>query len=428
MIQSSLLNILRQNQIDAIRASVDSVIDDSEYDEFTIPLESIPCVTDVETPLSSSEAPIWKLLQDRKMKIEVLSHSFQTSGEHVTDICDASHLDLRPELTESSHQAVLQECEIISQQVNQVLLESQKQSLERAHVLQDLSNVTKDMEYLISEADDLVKDSQSFSLQVSNLTRDFQRIEEQVSENECNLNKVVSELEDIRAAVLKNSQKLSDLEEASEARKRISEVVISRIQSENDEMRDRVIQIDELQRKIIRDQEALRFRENELVGSSKVDFLKDKLLEATSMAGGAIQNVVRETVETFKGATDIIPSFQEVRGTISTLQEQVKEIPSLVKGIVKESMVEAAAFLWDNFTNVAWNTISAISKIAKIILQYPQAAYSYIARNVSVVFDRVNLSLIALGILSGCAFIVTGTPFTFGATAVVGYLIIRGSL
>lgn len=422
MTQSSLLNILRQNQIDAIRASVARVIDDSEYDEFTTPLESIPSVIDDEIPLSSSEAPIWKLLQDRKMKIDVLSRCFQTSGS--TDICNASHLYPRPELTESSHQAILQECEIISQQVNQLLLESEKQSLERGHVLQDLSHVTRDVEYLMSEADTLSEDSQSFSLQVSNLSRDFQRIEEQVSEKERDLNKMTSELEGVREAVLKNSQKVSDLEKASEDRKRRFEDVISRIQSENDEIRDRIIQIDELQRKIIRDQEALQFRENEL---SKVDFLKDKLFETTSMAGGAIQNVVRGTVETFKGATDIIPSFQEVRGTISTLQEQIKDMPSLVRGIMKESMVEAAAFLWDNFTNMAWNTIAAISKIAKeTILKYPQAVYSYIARKVSIVFDRINLSLIALGILSGCAFIVTGTPFTFVTTAVVGYFIIRG--
>ncbi|CUI18185.1 putative membrane protein (plasmid) [Candidatus Protochlamydia naegleriophila] len=141
-------------------------------------------------------------------------------------------------------------------------------------------------------------------------------------------------------------------------------------------------------------------------------------------------NVNTQIQETLHNVSETLPSFQGLQETISTFQGQVKELPFLIKdtimGTIKESFREAAAFLWENFTNLGWNTIEVISNIGKTILQYPLAACSYILRNVSAVSDRINLPLAVLGILSGCAFLMTGTPFTFGVTAVVGYLFIKG--
>ncbi len=125
---------------------------------------------------------------------------------------------------------------------------------------------------------------------------------------------------------------------------------------------------------------------------------------------------------------ETLPSLQGLQETVSTFQRQVKELPSLIKDTIKESIREASAFLWGNFTNLGWNTIEAISNIGRTILQCRQVTYSDVARNVSVVFDRMNLSFIASSILSGCTYVMTRTPFGFGATAVAGYLFIRRGL
>lgn len=73
MIHSSFLDIYRQNQIDAIQASVDRDIDDSEYETLAI-LESLSDAIDDEITLSDenifppSEVPIWKRIQDKRIK------------------------------------------------------------------------------------------------------------------------------------------------------------------------------------------------------------------------------------------------------------------------------------------------------------------------------------------------------------------------
>ncbi len=335
-------------------------------------------------------------------------------------------LDLTFEIAESSDHALLRECEIISQQVSQLLLESKQKMIERAHSFKELSYISKAAKSLRSKVEILREDSRSLRLQASNLTQDYQRLEEQISEGEHDLSEATLELEAARIDILENSQKVADLKEAFESRKGAFEAIISRIQAENDGLRDSLAQIDELQERIIREREALQSRENQLGESNTVDFLTDKFFEATSVVSGTMQGVVQGTITTFQDAVDIVPSFNEVRGTISTLQEQIKEIPSLVKNIMKESMREAAVFLWDSFTNIAWSTIEAISNIGKNILRAPEIVYSYVTRQFSVIFDRTNLPLTVLGALSGCAFVMTGTPFAFVATTVVGYLLIRG--
>lgn len=443
-ITQSFLHSYRQHQIDEIRASFGRPLENSEYDLSTIPVQLIGIADDEVASCSEDsfpirEMPIWKLLQERKMKIEVLCREVEqnqeippSDEEPVTDLCAFHGKEAQPvrEVNAPSstlevavpYQTVIQEYEILSQQVDSVLLESRQRREEDS---QEFILFTNAMENLKSEAEILSRDVHSFSLEVSNCTRDSQNLQEQVFERKHHVSEMVSKLESVKVAILKNSQEVSALEEMSKDRKENVETVISRAASEHAEVREKIIQIEELQRDIIRDRETLQARENLIDEPNTISFLADKLYEATSITGEAIQKTVHETVSTFQETIDEIPSFQEVRGTLSTFQEQIKDLPSQIKDTIKESMKEAAAFLWSHFTNMVWDVIEAISNIGKTILQSPKIVYSNLVRKLSVVVERTDFPLAVLGILSGCAFVATGTPFTFGATAVAGYFFIR---
>lgn len=443
-ITQSFLHSYRQRQIDEIRASFGRPAENSEYDLSTIPVQIIDIVDDEVAPCSEDpfplrEMPIWKLLQERKMKIEVLCGEAKqnqeippSDEEPVTDLCTSHDKEAQPvrevnasSLTlegEGAYQTLMQEDEILFQQIDRVLLESRQQ---REDDSQELILFTKAVENLKSEAEILSRDVHSLSLQVSNCTRDSQNLQEQVFERKHHVSEMVSKLESVKMAILKNSQEVSVLEELSKDHKENVETVISRATSEHAEVRERITQIEELQRDIIRDRETLQARENLTDGPNTISFLADKLYEATSITGEAIQKTVHETVSTIQETIDEIPSFPEVRGSLSTFQEQIKDLPSQIRDTIKESMKEAAAFLWSHFTNMVWEVIEAISNIGKTILQSPEIAYSYLVRKLSVAVERTDFPLAVLGILSGCAFVATGTPFTFGATAVAGYFFIR---
>lgn len=215
MIPSFLVSS-RQNQIDAIQASIDRDIEDSEYETLAI-LESLSDTINDEfifndgNPLSSSEVPIWKRLQDKEMKIDVLNSHPQACGEYLTDIDLVSlpkdheasdSRDLTFEIAESSNTALLRECEIISQQVSQLLLESKQKTVERAHTFEELSHLTTTVESLNSKVEILAENARSFRLQVRNLTHDYQLIEEQISDRERNLRRAALELEIVRVGIL----------------------------------------------------------------------------------------------------------------------------------------------------------------------------------------------------------------------------------
>lgn len=99
--------------------------------------------------------------------------------------------------------------------------------------------------------------------------------------------------------------------------------------------------------------------------------------------------------------------------------------PSQIKNVFTDSMREAASFLWNQFTNIAWNTIEAITNIWKAISHFPKMASSYLSRKLSVVTDRTNFSLAIPGIPSGRTSTAVGVSFAFGVTVVAGYFLIK---
>lgn len=308
MIQEPFL-FNRLNQVDDIPPFVNI----QNHDVATHPVQSsLDDVTDHEGILSSiekmisneepffRESRLWELLQERKMRVDAL--------------CRSCEQQLPPSVAESSkegvssYQRLMQEHEILSEQVDRVLLESRQQ---REKESQEFTLFTNTVKNLARNVENLRDQTRSVCLQISHLIHNYQRVEERVLEGKRN------------------------------------------------EIAFRAVVLDEMQR-------ALEHNHN-----------------------------------------------------------QGNQRPSQINNVIKDSMREAASFLWNQFTNIAWNTIEAISNIWKSILHFPKMASSYLSRKLSVVTDRTHFSLAIPGIPSGRTSTAVGVSFTFGVTIVAGYFLIK---
>ncbi|CUI17279.1 hypothetical protein PNK_1670 [Candidatus Protochlamydia naegleriophila] len=265
----------------------------------------------------------------------------------------------------------------VMQRSEQVILDLEKQQGE----------LRADIELAQAQVQDITENLTSINQQVASIIQVDEAIEEQI--------------EDIRLS--------------------LSQVQLEQVELVH-ELTDRLLDVERTYEGI-KSQEQLEYPHLYVISN-----LENGLTEVSSNFNTKVQETLHSVSETYGG----ILSLQKMRETISTFQGQLKGLPSLIKatimGTIKESIKEASTFIWENFTNLGWKTIEAISNIGKSILQFPRVACSYVFRNVSVLFDRINLELAALSILSGCALVMTGIPFTFVATSVAGYLFIRRML
>lgn len=373
--------------------------------------------------LQSNEKPVWQHIQEKRNKIAVWKSRFHEVKEachqrgispnasrknasevKLADILDTGTTDFKLDdlddelssvearnFSENSFNEMRDNIQIASDEF-QAIMQAQRSISERTtRALLNLEQQRQEWGLLSEEVIHLNQEAQNFqspTQQIDVLERDVTFHREQ--------------LEDLR-----------DMHEL-EDQLVVVEDGLSRVESQQHEEKKQLLKMDILEG-IRRDEETARADLNHVSKHLVLDSLKNKFIEVTSNVESAAKEVIYGTASIFQGTRD----------SISTFQKHVRKLPPLIRDAIKESIRKVSAFIWENFTNLGWNTIEVISSIGKTILQYVQDSYDYIVRNITIVFDRINLSFAGLSILPGCAYVMTGAPFAFGAVAVTGYLFIR---